>query len=134
MQPQLVASLLQCAAAQLVRAGQRPPAPIRPGWCPLGALAELAEHNCLKMHSVMMTTRPPLMYWSPVTLACMQKIMELRADGVPVFFTVDAGPQVKAVCEPGALADVVNALHDIPGVIRVIAGALGDGASVTGRD
>ncbi|MDH3977090.1 MAG: diphosphomevalonate decarboxylase [Gammaproteobacteria bacterium] len=98
------------------------------------ALAELAEHNCLKMHSVMMTTRPPLMYWSPVTLACMQKIMELRADGVPVFFTVDAGPQVKAVCEPGALADVVNALHDIPGVIRVIAGALGDGASVTGRD
>jgi diphosphomevalonate decarboxylase len=94
------------------------------------ALAELSEHNCLKMHSVMMTTRPPLMYWSPVTLACMQKIRELRADGIPVFFTVDAGPQVKAVCLPEALATVTTALHEVPGVLRIIAGELGEGARV----
>ena len=94
------------------------------------ALAELSEHNCLKMHSVMMTTRPALLYWLPVTLACMQKITALRADGVPVFFTIDAGPQVKAVCLPEALATVTSALHDIPGVLRIIAGELGDGARV----
>ena len=97
------------------------------------ALAELSEHNCLKMHSVMMTTRPTLMYWSPVTLACMQKIRELRADGVPVFFTVDAGPQVKAVCLPEALATVTTALHEVPGVLRIIAGELGEGARVAGE-
>ena len=94
------------------------------------ALAELSEHNCLKMHSVMMTTRPPLMYWSPVTLACMHKISALRADGVPVFFTIDAGPQVKAVCLPEALATVADALHDVAGVLRLIAGELGEGARV----
>jgi len=94
------------------------------------ALAELSEHNCLKMHSVMMTTRPPLMYWSPVTLACMQKIRALRADGVPVFFTIDAGPQVKAVCLPDALSTVATALHKVPGVLRIIAGELGEGARV----
>lgn len=94
------------------------------------ALAELSEHNCLKMHSVMMTTRPALLYWSPVTLACMKKITSLRADGVPVFFTIDAGPQVKAVCLPDALATVVTALHDVPGVLRIIAGELGEGARV----
>jgi len=94
------------------------------------ALAELSEHNCLKMHSVMMTTRPALLYWSPVTLACMQKITSLRKDGVPVFFTVDAGPQVKAICLPDALAMVTAALHDVPGVLRIIAGELGEGASV----
>jgi len=94
------------------------------------ALAELSEHNCLKMHSVMMTTRPALVYWSPVTLACMQKITALRADGVAVFFTIDAGPQVKAVCLPDALATVAGALHEIPGVLRIIAGDLGEGASV----
>ena len=94
------------------------------------ALAELSEHNCLKMHSVMMTTRPALLYWSPVTLACMQKITSLRADGIPVFFTIDAGPQVKAVCLPEALAAVTAALHDVPGVLRIIAGGLGEGASV----
>jgi len=96
------------------------------------ALAELSEHNCLKMHSVMMTTQPALLYWSPVTLACMQKITSLRADGVPVFFTIDAGPQVKAVCMPEALATVVAALHEIPGVLRIIAGELGEGARVIG--
>ena len=94
------------------------------------ALADLSEHNCLKMHSVMMTTRPALLYWSPVTLACMQKIVSLRAEGVPVFFTVDAGPQVKAVCLPDAMSTVVAALHDVPGVVRIIAGELGEGARV----
>ncbi len=94
------------------------------------ALAELSEHNCLKMHSVMMATRPPLLYWSSVTLACMHKIQLLRADGIPVFFTIDAGPQVKAVCLPGALATVVSALHEVPGVVRIIAGELGEGARV----
>ncbi len=97
------------------------------------ALAALAEHNCLKMHSVMMTTQPALLYWSPVTLACMHKVMSLRADGVPVFFTVDAGPQLKAVCLPDALANVTAALHDVPGVLRIIAGELGGGASVVRR-
>ena len=76
----------------------------------------------------MSTTRPALLYWSPVTLACMQKITALRADGMPVFFTVDAGPQVKAVCLPEALAEVTAALQEIPGVVRIIAGALGEGA------
>ena len=80
----------------------------------------------------MRTTRPALLYWSPVTLACMQKITSLRADGVPVFFTIDAGPQVKAVCLPEALATVTSALHEIPGVLRIIAGELGEGARVIG--
>jgi len=92
------------------------------------ALAELAEYNCLKMHSVMMTTRPSLMYWTPTTLACMQKIMKLRANGVPVFFTIDAGPQVKAVCLPTAEDEVSSSLQHIQGVLRVIAGKLGEGA------
>jgi diphosphomevalonate decarboxylase len=95
-----------------------------------GGLAELAEHNCLKMHSVMMTTRSPLLYWSPTTLACMQRIIKLRADGVPAFFTVDAGPQVKAVCLPEAAEAVSSALRETPGVLRVISGGLGKAASV----
>jgi diphosphomevalonate decarboxylase len=80
----------------------------------------------------MMTTRPPLMYWSPVTLACMHKVIELRAQGVPVFFTIDAGPQVKAVCLPEASETVSEALRAVPGVLRLISGGLGEGAFVVG--
>jgi len=92
------------------------------------ALAELAEHNCLKMHAVMMTTRPPLLYWAPGTLGCLHRVRELRRNGVPVFFTVDAGPQVKAVCLPSAAETVAAALHEIPGVSRIIRSPLGEGA------
>jgi len=97
-------------------------------------LAELAEHNCLKMHAVMLTTRPALMYWSPVTLACMHKVQELRAAGVPVFFTIDAGPQLKAVCLPEAADTVAAALAAVPGVLRLIPGGLGHGARVIATD
>jgi len=92
------------------------------------ALAAIAEHNCLKMHAVMLTTRPPLLYWTPATLACLHKIQELRQDGVPVFFTVDAGPQVKAVCLPGAADDVAVVLGRLPGVLQVLRSPLGEGA------
>ena len=93
-------------------------------------LAQLAEHNCLKMHAVMLTTRPPLMYWLPVTLACMQVISALRRDGVPVFYTIDAGPQLKAVCLPEAADRVAEALQQVPGVLRLLTGGLGPGATV----
>ncbi|MDJ0926442.1 MAG: diphosphomevalonate decarboxylase [Gammaproteobacteria bacterium] len=92
-----------------------------------GGLADLAEHNCLKMHAVMLTTRPPLMYWSPTTLACLHHIRQLRKDGVPVFFTVDAGPQVKAICLPAAADRVERELAGLDGVLRTIRGGLGAG-------
>ncbi len=91
-------------------------------------LAELAEHNCLKMHAVMMTTRPPLMYWTPATLAGIRAVREMRARGTPVFFTVDAGPQVKAVCLPQATPAVKAELAALPGVMRIIESGLGGGA------
>lgn len=97
-------------------------------------LAELAEHNCLKMHAVMLTTRPPLMYWSPTTLACLHRIRRMRDDGVHVFFTVDAGPQVKAICLPEAADRVERELAGLAGVVRTIRGGLGDGARLTSVD
>ena len=92
------------------------------------ALADLAEYNCLKMHAVMLSTRPPLIYWTPATLACLQRVRELRAAGVPVFFTIDAGPQLKAVCLPEAASDVAAALAAIDGVRNVLRSPLGAGA------
>jgi len=92
------------------------------------ALATVAEHNCLKMHSVMWGSRPPMIYWNSVTLACMQTIRDLQDDGVPVFFTIDAGPQVKAVCTPEAASQVHKALAKTTGVEAVMLSGLGEGA------
>jgi diphosphomevalonate decarboxylase len=93
-------------------------------------LAEVSESSCLKMHAVMLSARPGLVYWNGTTVECMRRIRDLRAHGVPVFFTIDAGPQVKAVCEPGAIDQVTHELAAIEGVREVIESGLGEGARV----
>ena len=93
-------------------------------------LATVAEHNCLKMHSVMWTSRPPIVYWNNATLACMETVRELQSSGEPVFFTIDAGPQVKAICLPQAAQRVRAALEQTDGVLRTMQSSLGAGANV----
>lgn len=94
------------------------------------ALAELAEASCLKMHALMLSTRPPLIYWRPATLACIETVRTLRAAGTPVFFTIDAGPQLKAVCLPDAAGEVARALGAVSGVLSTRVVGLGGGARV----
>lgn len=91
-------------------------------------LTDLAEQSCLKMHAVAMTSQPPLIYWSGTTVECMQRIHALRHAGVPVFYTIDAGPQLKAVCLPESVAQVQSELQQVPGVLDVIRCELGAGA------
>ncbi len=94
------------------------------------ALAEVAELSCLKMHSVMLTTRPTLAYWNQATVAAMQTVRDLRSQGCGVFFTIDAGPQVKAVCLPEDAERVAAALAGIDGVQQILRCGLGEAAHV----
>ena len=93
-------------------------------------LAAVAELSCLKMHSLMLTSQPTLSYWTPASVACMDRVRALREEGEDVFFTVDAGPQIKAVCLPGSADTVAAALAETPGVIDIIRSPLGHGARV----
>ena len=92
------------------------------------ALADVSEHSCLKMHALAMAARPGLLYWNGATVEGMRRVRALRAQGCPVFFTVDAGPQLKAICEPAAVALVKDAMRAVPGVLDVLVTGLGEGA------
>lgn len=94
------------------------------------ALAAIAEHSCLKLHALMLSTRPGLLYWNAATIDAIQTVRALRRAGTPVFFTIDAGPQVKAVCLPAAVATVAARLGELTGVKRVMRVGLGTGARV----
>jgi diphosphomevalonate decarboxylase len=94
----------------------------------LQRLGAIAEHNCLKMHSVMWGSRPPMIYWNSATIACMQTIRELQAKGVDVFFTIDAGPQLKAICAAADAATVRAALSATDGVVELMQSGVGEGA------
>ncbi|MCF6253728.1 MAG: diphosphomevalonate decarboxylase [Thiomicrorhabdus sp.] len=58
-------------------------------------LGQTAEHNALSMHATMMATWPPIVYWQPESLAAMQTVWQLRQQGIAVYFTMDAGPNLK---------------------------------------
>ncbi|WP_028487090.1 diphosphomevalonate decarboxylase [Thiomicrorhabdus chilensis] len=58
-------------------------------------LGETAEHNALSMHATMIATWPPILYWQPESVAAMHTIWQLRQQGVTVYFTMDAGPNLK---------------------------------------
>ncbi|WP_233191364.1 diphosphomevalonate decarboxylase [Cryobacterium sp. M96] len=91
-------------------------------------LGQLSEYNCLKLHALMLTTRPALIYWNAATVAAMHAVAGLRAQGVPAYFTIDAGPQVKVLCLPGDAAAVQRAMVLVPGVLEARISALGPAA------
>ncbi|MGH8212811.1 MAG: diphosphomevalonate decarboxylase [Rhodanobacteraceae bacterium] len=94
-------------------------------------LAEISEHNCLKMHAVMYSSRPPLIYWNGATVECMRRLRELRErEGAQVFFTIDAGPQVKAICIPQDAPRVAAVLREVTGVESAGIGGIGEGAKL----
>lgn len=97
----------------------------------MAKLGEVAEHSALKMHADMLATRPPLIYWTPASVAVIQRVRELREkEQLEAFFTMDAGPQVKVVCQPHDAARVAEELREVPGVHSVLRTTLGQGACV----
>lgn len=97
----------------------------------IARLADITEHNCLKMHATIMTTQPGILYWLPATLAVMHEVRSLRAQGIPAFFTIDAGSQVKVVCDPAYTDQIERVITEVPGVLRTIRTRLGGEPLVT---
>lgn len=86
------------------------------------ALAHVTELDSNLMHAVMMTSNPPLFYWHPQSLAIMKAVKAWQAEGLPVTYTLDAGPNVHVICLKSALGEVLTRLRQFPGVIEVLKG------------
>lgn len=75
----------------------------------LETLGTIMEHSTLKMFSTMWTAQPAINYWHPHTIALINAVYELRLMlGPVVYFTMDAGPNVKILCSQTVLPDVVR--------------------------
>jgi diphosphomevalonate decarboxylase len=58
-------------------------------------LGRAAEQNALAMHATMMSSQPGIIYSQPETLKIMQQVWQCRAENIPVYFTQDAGANLK---------------------------------------
>ena len=94
------------------------------------AFANIIEHDSDIMHSVMMTSNPPLMYWQSATVEIFHQVREWRASGLPVGYTVDAGANVHVLCLGDYAKEVEKRLREIPGVSNVLVAGVGGAAKV----
>ena len=78
----------------------------------LERLGEVVEGNALGMHATMMAARPGIIYWLPQTVAALHGIRAMRQEGLPVWATIDAGPNVKVLTEGARAEEVAAALRD----------------------
>jgi diphosphomevalonate decarboxylase len=91
----------------------------------LTAMGPVIEEDAIIMHAVMMSSHPPLYYWSPATMALIQATRAWRAQGLSVYFTIDAGPNVHLICEAAQAEAVEAAARQIPGVKDVLSSGPG---------
>ncbi len=80
------------------------------------------------MHGVMMTGTPSLLYWEPATIKLMKDVRAWREDdGIQVYFTIDAGPNIHLICEQESVDQVNERLESMPEVERIIVSRPGPG-------
>ncbi len=59
-------------------------------------MAKIVENNSLMLHSLMLATRPSILYTEAKTLKIIKKIWQIREKyKIPIFFTQDAGANIK---------------------------------------
>jgi diphosphomevalonate decarboxylase len=84
------------------------------------SFARIVELDSNMMHAVMMSSAPGLFYWEPATLSVMKAVINWRKGGVPVCYTIDAGPNVHVLCLASAYYQVSQQLREMDGVQDVL--------------
>ena len=86
----------------------------------LEALGTVGEEEALLLHAVTMTADPPALYWLPATVAVMRQVWQWRREGLPVYFTLDAGANVHVFTTPEHTPQIATSLCAIEGVQRTL--------------
>jgi diphosphomevalonate decarboxylase len=84
------------------------------------ALGQIVEEDCLLLHSVMMTSTPPLLYWKPMTVEIIQAVRRWRAQGLAIAFSIDAGANVHCLTPGDSAREALDRLQRVPGVLEVL--------------
>jgi len=92
--------------------------------------ASIVELDSDMMHAVMMTSTPGLFYWQPASITVMEAVREWRGRGIPVCYTVDAGPNIHVICPREQVEGVERRVRELPGVQDVLVAGCGGPAHI----
>jgi len=93
----------------------------------LEQLGTAVRLSYMRMFATMLGANPPILYWHAATVAIIHELAALRRAGVPVWETIDAGPQVKVVTLNNTVPVLLDALRDAP-IADPIVCTVGEGA------
>ncbi len=95
----------------------------------LALLGPAIEEDAIELHFIAMTSRPPIYYWAPAMVRVIQAVQRWRAEGLAVYFTLDAGPNVHLICEGKDAEQVASLSRQVADVQTVIDNAPGGAAT-----
>jgi len=78
----------------------------------LRELGMAMRSSYLKMFATMFAADPPIIYWLPKSLEIIRFCEDLRQEGLEVWETMDAGPQVKIVCLEKDIRSIVKKIKN----------------------
>ena len=96
------------------------------------ALGEAVEESAMMMHASMLAAKPAIRYFRDVTIAAMQRVEDLRDQGIPAYYTMDAGPHVKVLTLPEHAEVVERELRSVAQIQDVISCRPGPAAYLIG--
>lgn len=90
----------------------------------------LIESEALEMHAIMLTSKPPLIYWQPETIQLMKIVQKWRNSGLFVYFTINTGQDIHLICEEKNIKEVKKRLSDLQFVRKIIINKPDQGARI----
>lgn len=81
---------------------------------------ELIEAEALELHAIYITQKPSLIYLMPNSLLIMKLCKKWRAEGLPLYFTVNTGQDIHLIIEKKnvqKLTEKLKTLHEVKNVI-----------------
>ena len=71
----------------------------------------------MKMHATMLGSNPPIIYFKEKSIQAINKVKELRKMGFSVYYTMDAGPNVKLIVRKTEVDKIIKELKEFDNII-----------------
>lgn len=96
----------------------------------LKLVGQIAERNAMMMHANLLALNEPFLYFEGGSLLAMDVVRNCRKDGIPAYFTMDAGPNVKIITNSENRRRILPKLLDHFSEDQIIVSAAGPAAQV----
>jgi diphosphomevalonate decarboxylase len=94
----------------------------------IAKLGVLYEKENYLFRQVCLRTTPPLDYWTKLTDNILEKVTDLRNDGIPAYAGTDAGPNVHVFTGPKHVRRVIKMIQEVEGILDIIHCRVGKGS------